>query len=47
MALPITILKKVLNLNLIHEEKCEEAITTYQAYGETYEQLGIVVQIFV
>ena len=34
MALPITILKNVLNLNLMHIEKCEEAVTTYQAYGE-------------
>ena len=43
MALPITILKNVLNLNLLHIEKCEEAITTYQAYGETYEQPSIFV----
>ena len=43
MALPITILKNVLNLNLMHIEKCEEAVTTYPAYGETYEQPSIFV----
>lgn len=43
MALPITILKNVLNLNLMHIEKCEEGISTYQAYGETYEQPAIIV----
>lgn len=43
MALPITILKNVLNLNLMHVEKCEEAVTTYQAYGETCEQPSIFV----
>lgn len=43
MALPISILKNVLNLNLMHIEKCEEGITTYQAYGETYEQPNIIV----
>lgn len=43
MALPISILKKVLNLNLMHIEKCEEGITKYQAYGETYEQPSILV----
>ena len=43
MALPITILKNILNLNLMHVEKCEEAIVTHQAYGETYEQLSIFV----
>ncbi len=43
MALPITILKNVLNLNLMHIEKCEEGTSTYQAYGETYEQPAIVV----
>lgn len=43
MALPITILKNVLKLNLMHVEKCEEAVTTYQAYGETYQQPSIFV----
>lgn len=43
MALPISILKNVLNLNLMHVEKCEEAVTTYQAYGETYEQPSLFV----
>ncbi len=43
MALPITILKKVLNFNQMHIEKCEEGITTYQAYGEAYEQPSILV----
>ncbi|MCR5790467.1 MAG: hypothetical protein K6G83_11330, partial [Lachnospiraceae bacterium] len=33
----------VLNLNLMHIEKCEEGISTYQAYGETYEQPAIIV----
>lgn len=42
-ALPITILKNVLKLNLMHIEKCEEGVTTYQAYGETYEQPSIFV----
>ena len=44
MALPITILKKVLNLNLMHIEKCEPGITTFQAYGKTFEQPSIFVQ---
>jgi hypothetical protein len=43
MALPITILKNALNLNHMHVEKCEEAVTTYQAYGEPYEQPSIFV----
>ena len=43
MALPISILKNILNLNFMHIEKCEEAITTYQAYGEPYEQPSIFV----
>ena len=43
MALPITILKNVLNLNLMHVEKCEEAVTRYQAYGEQCEQPSIFV----
>ena len=43
MALPITILKNALNLNLMHIKKCEEAVTTFQAYGETYEQPSIYV----
>lgn len=43
MALPISILKNVLNLNLMHIEKCEEAVTTYHAYGEIYEQPSIFV----
>ena len=43
MALPITILKNVLNLNLMHVEKCEEAVTSYQAYGHPYEQPSIFV----
>lgn len=43
MILPITILKNVLNLNLMHIEKCEEGVSTYQAYGETYEQQSIIV----
>ena len=43
MALPISVLKNILNLNLMHIEKCEEAITTYQAYGESYEQPSIFV----
>ncbi len=43
MALPTTILKNALNLNLMHIEKCEEATTIYQAYGETYKQPSIFV----
>ena len=43
MALPNTILKKILNIKLTHIEKCEEAVTTLQAYGETYEQPSIYV----
>ena len=44
MALPITILKNILDFNHMHIEKCEEGITTYQAYGETYEQQSIIVR---
>ena len=43
MALPITILKNILDFNHMHIEKCEEGITTYQAYGEIYEQQSIIV----
>ena len=43
MALPITILKNMLDFKLMHIENCEEGICTYQAYGETYEQQSIIV----
>ena len=43
MALPISILKNVLDFKRMHIKKCEEGITTYQAYGETYEQPSLFV----
>jgi len=43
MAVPITILKDILNLNSMHVEKCEESVISFQAYGETYEQKCILV----
>lgn len=43
MALPITILKNVLDFNLMHIENFEKGVSTYQAYGETYEQQTFIV----
>jgi len=43
MALPTSILKNILNFNLMHIEKCEKGVSTYQAYGEIFEQQAIIV----
>lgn len=43
MALPITILKNILDFKHMHIENCEEVFTSFQACGETYEQQGIIV----
>ncbi len=43
MALSITILKHVLNFKRMHIEKCKEATTKYQAFGEDYVQPSIFV----
>lgn len=43
MALPITILKNVLNFNLMHIEKAEMDTVKVHAYGEVHEQNRIIV----
>ena len=43
MALPITILKDVLNFNLMHIQKVEIVTTQVRAYGEMHDQKRILV----
>lgn len=43
MALPVSILKNVLNLNLMHVEKTELYTATIHAYGEVFDQDWILV----
>ena len=43
MALPITILKNVLNFNLMHIEKAEMDTVKVHAYDEVHEQNRIIV----
>lgn len=44
MALPVSILKKPLNLNRMHIESCEIVTTKIHAYGEVHDQQRIVVK---
>ncbi len=43
MALPITILKNVLDFNLMHIEKVEMDTVKIRAYGEVHDQERILV----